>query len=438
MNTMFSLKRSTLAITLIGLLALPATSMADSQTPLSLRAQSLVDEVTPQVISWRQDIHQHPELGNRETRTAGLVAEHLKALGMEVRTDIAHTGVVGILKGAKEGPVVALRADMDALPVTEETGLPFASKVVTTYNGKEVGVAHACGHDMHVAILMGAAQVLAEMKDELAGTVIFVFQPAEEGAPAGEEGGAALMLKEGLFADLKPEAMFGLHVMTSPLGELSVRTQGQLASSDQLNITIKGKQTHGGMPWNGIDPIVTASQVVMGLQTITSRQLDSTHTPSVISIGSIKGGVRGNIIPDEVEMEGTIRTFDNTTRDEIHQRIEQTAVNIAESAGATAEVKITKGYPATINDPELTNAMAPTLQRIAGDKFREATRSMASEDFAYFASEIPSMYFFLGTKPEEVALAYPNHSPKFNPDERALPIGVSAMTALVLDYTNSH
>ncbi|WP_298718032.1 amidohydrolase [uncultured Oceanisphaera sp.] len=438
MNAMFFLKRSTLAITLAGVLAMPATGMADTHTPLPVRAQSLVDEVTPQVISWRQDIHQHPELGNRETRTAGLVAEHLTSLGMQVRTEIAHTGVVGILKGAKEGPVVALRADMDALPVTEETGLPFASRVRTEYNGEEVGVAHACGHDMHVAILMGAAQVLAEMKDELAGTIIFVFQPAEEGAPKGEEGGAALMLKEGLFADLKPDAMFGLHVMTSPLGEISVRTQGQLASSDQLNITIKGKQTHGGMPWNGVDPIVTASQVVMGLQTITSRQLDVTNTPSVISIGAIKGGVRGNIIPDEVTMEGTIRTFDNNTRDEIHQHIERTAVNIAESAGATAEVKINKGYPATINDTELTNAMAPTLQRIAGDRFREATRSMASEDFAYFASEVPSMYFFLGTKPEGQPLAYPNHSPKFNPDERALPIGVSAMTALVLDYTNSH
>lgn len=438
MNAMFSLKRSTLAITLASLLAMPATGMADTRTPLPVRAQSLVDEVTPLVISWRQDIHQHPELGNRETRTAGLVAEHLKALGMEVRTDIAHTGVVGILKGAKEGPVVALRADMDALPVTEETGLPFASRVKTEYNGEEVGVAHACGHDMHVAILMGAAQVLAEMKDELAGTVIFVFQPAEEGAPKGEEGGAALMLKEGLFADLKPDAMFGLHVMTSPLGEISVRSQGLLASSDQLNIIIKGKQTHGGMPWNGVDPIVTASQVIMGLQTIPARQLDATNTPSVISIGAIKGGVRGNIIPDEVAMEGTIRTFDNDTRDEIHQRIERTAVNIAESAGATADVKINKGYPATINDPELTNAMIPTLQRIAGEQFHEATRSMASEDFAYFASEVPSMYFFLGTKPEGQALAYPNHSPKFNPDERALPIGVSAMTALVLDYTNSH
>lgn len=432
MKAIPSFKRAALALALSGVLALPLPGRADS--PLPAGVQQRIEQLTPQVVSWRRDIHQHPELGNREFRTAGLVTEHLESLGMEVRTGIAHTGVVGILKGGKPGPVVALRADMDALPVTEDTGLSYASTVRTQFNGEDVGVAHACGHDMHVAILMGAAQVLAEMKDELAGTVIFVFQPAEEGAPAGEEGGAELMLKEGLFADLKPEAMFGLHVMTTPLGEISVRTQGQLASSDQFNITIQGKQTHGGMPWNGVDPIVTASQVVLGLQTITSRQLDTTKTPSVISVGAIKGGVRGNIIPDTVELEGTIRTFDNATREEIHQRMERTAVSIAESAGASADVVINKGYPATINDTELVKAMAPTLQRLAGDQFREASRSMASEDFAYFAGEIPSLYFFLGTRPEDQPLAYPNHSPKFNPDEGALPIGVSAMTALVLDY----
>ncbi|ATG73409.1 N-acyl-L-amino acid amidohydrolase [Zobellella denitrificans] len=428
------MKRAPLALALAGLLALPLPGLADSHDTLPAGVQQRIEQLTPQVVSWRRDIHQHPELGNREFRTAGLVADHLQSLGMEVRTGIAHTGVVGILKGGKPGPVVALRADMDALPVTEETGLPFASTVRTQYNGEEVGVFHACGHDMHVAILMGTAQVLAEMRDELAGTVIFVFQPAEEGAPAGEEGGAELMLKEGIFADLKPEAMFGLHVMTSPLGEISVRTQGQLASSDQFRITIQGKQTHGGMPWNGVDPIVTASQVVLGLQTIPARQLDATKTPSVISVGAINGGVRGNIIPDTVELEGTIRTFDNATREEIHQRLERTAVSIAESAGASAEVVINKGYPATINDSELVKAMAPTLQRLAGDQFKEASRSMASEDFAYFAGEVPSMYFFLGTTPAGQPLAYPNHSPKFNPDEGALPIGVSAMTALVLDY----
>jgi amidohydrolase len=431
-------KRTRLAVAMAALLALPMVTQAETPEALSTEVKSLVEKVTPDVVSWRRDIHQHPELGNRETRTSALVAEHLKALGMEVKTGIAHTGVVGILKGAKPGPVVALRADMDALPVTEATGLSFASTVRTQYNGEEVGVAHACGHDNHVAILMGTAQVLAEMKGELAGTVMFVFQPAEEGAPIGEEGGAELMLKEGVFDALKPDAMFSLHVMPAPLGQLSVRTRGQLASADTLRIEITGKQTHGGSPWSGIDPIVTASQVVMGLQTITSRQLDVTRTPSVISIGSIKGGVRSNIIPDDVVMEGTIRTFDNDTRADIHQRITHTARHIAESAGASAKVSFGGGIPATINDPELTKAMIPTLQRIAGDNFVEAERSMAAEDFAFFAKEVPSMYVFLGINPEDPAKVHYNHSPEFNPDERALPIGVSTMTALVLDYGKQH
>ncbi|GHA07489.1 amidohydrolase [Oceanisphaera arctica] len=431
-------KRTRLAVTMAALLAMPMLTLAETPDGLSTEVRSLVEKVTPDVVSWRRDIHQHPELGNRETRTAALVAKHLKSLGMEVKTGIAHTGVVGILKGARPGPVVALRADMDALPVTEATGLSFASRIRTQYNDEEVGVAHACGHDMHVAILMGTAQVLAETKEELAGTVMFVFQPAEEGPPAGEEGGAELMLKEGVFDDLKPDAMFSLHVMPAPLGQVAVRTKGQLASADTLRIEITGKQTHGGSPWSGIDPIVTASQVVMGLQTIPSRQLDVTRTPSVISIGSIKGGVRSNIIPDNVVMEGTIRTFDNDTRAEIHQRIEQTAVNIAESAGASAKVSFAGGIPATINDPDLTKTMIPTLQRIAGDKFVEADRSMAAEDFAFFAEEVPSMYVFLGINPEDPAKVHFNHSPEFNPDERALPIGVSTMTALVLDYGKQH
>ena len=431
-------KRTSLAVAMAALLTIPMMAQADTSNALPGEVKNQIEKVTPKVVSWRRDIHQHPELGNRETRTAALVAEHLKSLGMEVRTDIAHTGVVGILKGSKPGPVVALRADMDALPVTEATGLPFASSIRTQYNGEEVGVAHACGHDMHVAILMGTAQVLAETKDELAGTVMFIFQPAEEGPPAGEEGGAELMLKEGIFDELKPDAMFSLHVMPTPLGQLAVRTKGQLASADTLRIEITGKQTHGGMPWNGVDPVVTASQVVLGLQTITSRQLDVTKTPSVISIGSIKGGVRSNIIPDKVVMEGTIRTFDNDTRADIHQRIEQTAVNIAKSAGASAKVSFSGGIPATVNDPDLTATMLPTLQRIAGDNFVEADRSMAAEDFAFFAEQVPSMYVFLGINPQDSAKVHPNHSPEFNPDERALPIGVGTMTALVLDYGKLH
>ena len=421
----------------IGLLALPILSQAATDSALPTEVQTLIEGVMPKVIEWRRDIHANPELSNREFRTAGVVAEHLKSLGLEVRTDIAHTGVVGILRGAKEGPVVGLRADMDALPVTEETDLPFASKVRTQYNGEEVGVAHACGHDAHTAMLMGVAQVLAELQDQLAGTVMFVFQPAEEGAPAGEEGGAELMLKEGIFSELKPEVMFGLHVIPMPVGKITVRSQGILASSDGLHIKVKGKQTHGAMPWNGIDPIVVSSQIVMALQTIPSRQVDATKTPSVVTIGSIKGGVRGNIIPDEVEMEGTIRTFDQNIREQLHERIKRTAENIAASAGATAEVSITQGYPATINDPALTNKMTPILQRVAGEGFSEAGPVMASEDFAFFAQDIPSMYYFIGSAPKNQP-AYTNHSPKFVVNEDALPMGVAAMTALVLDYTQSY
>ena len=429
---MTSLKR----LAQMGLFVLPVLSQGATDSALPVEVQTLIADVMPKVIEWRRDIHANPELSNREFRTAGVVAEHLKSLGLEVRTGIAHTGVVGILKGAKEGSVVGLRADMDALPVTEEVDLPFASKVRTQYNGEEVGVAHACGHDAHTAMLMGVAQVLAELQDQLAGTVMFVFQPAEEGAPAGEEGGAELMLKEGIFSELKPEVMFGLHVIPMPVGKITVRSQGILASSDGLHIKVKGKQTHGAMPWNGIDPIVVSSQIVMALQTIPSRQVDATKTPSVVTIGSIKGGVRGNIIPDEVEMEGTIRTFAQNIREQLHERIKRTAENIAASAGATAEVTITQGYPATINDPALTNKMAPVLQRVAGEGFGETGPVMASEDFAFFAQDIPSMYYFIGSAPKDQP-AYPNHSPKFVVNEDALPMGVSAMTALVLDYTQS-
>ena len=316
-------------------------------------------------MAWRRDIHEHPELGNREFRTAALVAEHLRALGMEVRTEVGHTGVVATLRGGRPGPVVALRADMDALPVTELVDLPFASKVRTTYNGQEVGVMHACGHDNHVAILMGVADVLASVKDDLPGSVKFIFQPAEEGAPSGERGGAELMLEEGAFENPTPEAVFGLHVAPGPLGHLSYRSGSAMASSDGLRIVVRGRQTHGAIPWGGIDPIVVSSQIVLGLQTIASRQLPVTLTPSIITIGSIHGGVRGNIIPDEVEMVGTIRTFDEEVREDIHRRIRQTAELIAASAGATAEVFISEGYPVTENDPALTERMVPTLQRVA-------------------------------------------------------------------------
>jgi len=406
-----------------------------AQAPaLPVEVQSHVDSVMPQVIDWRRDFHEHPELGNREFRTAGIIADHLRSLGMDVTTDVAHTGVVGILQGGRPGPVVALRADMDALPVEEQVDLPFASQVRTQYNGQEVGVMHACGHDNHMAILMGAASVLAEMRETLPGTVMFIFQPAEEGAPAGEEGGAELMIEEGLFDDIRPDAVFGLHVWPIPAGQIAVREGGTMASSDSFNIRVQGQQTHGAAPWAGIDPIVVASQIVLGLQTIPSRQLDSTLTPSIVTVGAINGGLRSNIIPDSVEMIGTLRTFDADTRQQIHERVERTAKQIASSAGASAEVDINLGYPVTYNDPELTRKMSGTLQRVAGENFTEANLITGAEDFSYYANEVPGMFFFLGIAADDPEMIYPNHSPYFYADESALPVGVQAMTALALDF----
>lgn len=392
-----------------------------------------VKAVTPSVVAWRRDIHANPELGNEEVRTAALVAEHLRSLGMDVETGVAVTGVVGILHGG-DGPVVALRADMDGLPVTEQVDLPFASKARGTYLGKEVGVMHACGHDNHVAILMGVAEVLAGMRDELRGTVKFIFQPAEEGVPGGASYGAKLMLEEGVFANPRPDAVFGLHVFPFPVGTLGARANGFLASADVFKITVNGKQTHGAQPWGGIDPIVVASQIVMGLQTIASRQTPSTLTPSIVTVGRIEGGVRNNIIPDSVEMEGTIRTFDAKTRLDIHERIKRTAMSIAESAGATADVDVMLGVPVTSNDPKLYRRMLPTLQRVAGDGFMEPDRITGAEDFSWFAEDVPGLFFALGVAPDDPALVHPNHSPLFYADERALPIGVKALTALTLDY----
>ncbi|MDO8910032.1 MAG: amidohydrolase [Pseudohongiella sp.] len=416
------------------LIALQA-GIAQAQLPGVSDAVSVqIEAVMPQVIEWRRDFHEHPELGNREFRSAGIIAEHLEALGMEVQTGIAHTGVVGILKGGRPGPVVALRADMDALPVEERADVAFASRVRTEYNGQDVGVMHACGHDNHMAILMGAASVLAGMKDELPGTIMFIFQPAEEGAPQGEEGGAELMLKEGLFDTIKPDAVFGLHVWPIPAGQIAVREGGTMASSDSFTIRVNGRQTHGAAPWAGIDPIVVASQIVLGLQTITSRQLDSTLTPSIVTVGAINGGLRSNIIPDSVEMIGTLRTFDAETRRQIHERVERTATQIAASAGATVDVDISLGYPVTYNDPALTRQMAPTLQRVAGERFTEASLITGAEDFSYYANEVPGVFFFLGIGADDPSLVHPNHSPYFYADERALPVGVTAMTALALDF----
>jgi amidohydrolase len=419
--------------TLKSLLCLAVCLHSSVTSALPADIQPKIDAVMPKVVTWRRDFHQHPELSNQEFRTAEIIADHLRTLGMEVQTEVAHTGVVGTLRGG-DGPVVALRADMDALPVTELVDLPFASKAKGVYQGREVGVMHACGHDNHVAILMGVAEVLAGMGDRLPGTVKFIFQPAEEGTPDGSIGGAELMLMEGVFENPRPDVVFGLHVFPYPVGTIATRPGGLMASSDRHQITIKGKQTHGAVPWAGVDPIVAASQVVMGLQTIVSRQLDATLTPSIVTVGRIEGGVRNNIIPESVELEGTIRTFDAATRNDIHTRIRRTASNIAEAAGATADIVIDQGYGVTRNDPTLYRQMAPTLEIVAGDRFIEATQTTTAEDFSYFANEVPGLFLFLGVAPEDPTLIHPNHSPRFYADERALPVGVEALTSMTLDY----
>jgi amidohydrolase len=392
----------------------------------------------PKVVTWRRDIHQHPELGNREFRTAKLVADHLRSLGIEVQTEVAHTGVVGVLRGGKPGPVVALRADMDGLPVSEQVDLPFKSTVRTQYNGQEVGVMHACGHDNHVAIMMGTAEVLASMKADLPGTVKFIFQPAEEGPPAGEEGGAGLMIEEGVLANPAPSAIFGLHVWPGPAGTVSYRSGSTMAASDWLGIKVKGRQTHGAVPWGGVDPIVVSAQIITALQTVISRQTDITKAPAIVTIGEIRGGNRGNIIPDSVMMTGTIRTFDEGVRKDIKERITRMVEMIAQSAGATATVDFGTGNnPVTYNDPALTARMLPTLERSAGkDKVAIEPLVTGAEDFSLFQEKIPGLFFFLGVAPAGANLSTiaRNHSPYFFADEGALPVGVKAMVNLTLDY----
>jgi len=424
---------------LMSLLILTASVFSQQKEARHIWQQidQLAAKIEPKVIEWRRDFHQHPELSNREFRTAEKVAEHLRALGLEVKTEVAHTGVIGILRGKKTGPVVALRADMDALPVTEAVDLPFASKVRTIYNGKEVGVMHACGHDAHIAMLMGAAEILTSVRDQLAGSVKFIFQPAEEGTPEGEEGGAELMIREGVLQDPNVDVILGLHVFPFEVGKISYCPGAAMASSDGLKIVVKGKQTHGAMPWGGVDPIVVASQIVLGLQNIVSRQVNITEAPAVISIGSIHGGVRSNIIPDEVEMIGTIRTLNPDMRAEIHERIRNTAEMIAQSAGATAEVTISLGYPVTFNDPDLTEQMVPVLKKVVGDKnvFKVPPKGTA-EDFSYYQQKVPGLFFFLGITPKDAdpATVAMNHSPYFFVDETALVNGVRALAHLAVSY----
>ncbi|WP_046003622.1 amidohydrolase [Pseudoalteromonas rubra] len=399
---------------------------------------SLLKQVEPKVIEWRRDIHQNPELGNREVRTAAKVAKHLKALRMEVETGIAYTGVVGMLKGAKPGPTVMLRADMDALPVTEKNDLPFRSTKTTNYRGVDVGIMHACGHDTHVAMLMGAAEVLAGMRDELAGNVMFVFQPAEEGAPEGEEGGAELMLKEGIFKKYQPDVAFGLHI-TSKLnvGQLGYRSGPTMASADRFEISVKGEQTHGSTPWAGADPIAAAAQIVSGVNHIVSRQINITKEPAIVSFGKIAGGVRNNIIPEEVNMVGTIRNFDMDNRAQIFAKITHTAEHIALASGNKADVKIIEGYPVTVNDPALTAQMLPTLEKVFGAQgMIEMPKVTGAEDFSFYAMEVPGLFVFLGgtAKGSDPREAASNHSPYFIADESAFKFGTRALTEFTLDY----
>lgn len=393
------------------------------------------------VIGWRRDFHQHPELSNRETRTAGVVAEHLRGLGLRVQSGVAHTGVVGLIDSGKPGPVVALRADMDALPVAEQVDLPFASKARTVYNGQDVGVMHACGHDCHVAILMGVAQVLAEAKDRLKGKIKLIFQPAEEGPPAGEEGGAALMIKQGVLENPKPDVIFGLHVFAGiEAGRIAYRPGPTMASADRIKVIVNGRQTHAALPWRGVDPIVISSQIVLGLQTIISRQVDVSLEPAVLSIGAIRGGIRDNIIPDTVEMLGTVRTFDEAMRADIRARIRNTVELIAKSAGGTAQVEFDSAYPVTVNDVPLTARMLPTLERVAGKANVFLGQKITGyEDFSHYQQKIPGFFYFIGITPSGVdrKQSAPNHSPHFFVDESALLLGMRSLVHLTLDYMAS-
>ncbi len=424
-----------LCYTLFMILA-SASAYGQYNSKLQSKIDAMIAAMEPKIISWRRDFHQHPELSNREVNTAAKVAAHLQSLGIVVKTGIAHTGVIGTLRGGKPGPVIALRADMDALPVTERNSLAFASKEVATFNGKETGVMHACGHDAHVAILMGVAEILAKHKNELKGTVKFIFQPAEEGPPDGEEGGAVLMVKEGAMEGV--DVIFGLHIRSfSPLGRIEYRPAGFMAGSDWFTIKVKGKQTHGAAPWKGVDPIVVSAQIINGLQTIISRQTELTKEAAVITVGRMNAGIRENIISEEAEMAGTIRTFDEGMRTIVHDKIKLTATKIAESAGATAEVSIVQRTPVTYNNIALTEKMVSSLQRAAGDKNTiRINPDTGAEDFAYYQQKVPGLFFFVGACPPDVdpSNAPSHHTPDFMIDERGMLTGVKALLNLTIDY----
>jgi amidohydrolase len=405
--------------------------------PKDLEAE--IKAVDSKIISWRRDFHQNPELSNREVRTSGIVAEHLKKLGLEVETGIAKTGVVALLRTGKPGPTIALRADMDALPVVERADVPFKSVAKSSYRGEEVGVMHACGHDSHTAMLMGVAEALTRARGTLRGNVLFVFQPAEEGAPPGEVGGASEMLKAGIFDKYKPEVAFGLHVWASlNTGTIGYRNGPFMAGSQAWKIVVNGKQTHGSRPWQGVDPIVVSAQIITAMQTVVSRQIDITQNPAVVSAGIIKGGVRNNIIPDSVEVIGTIRTFDAKQKQQIYDAMKRIVENTAEANGATATFEFDAyANPVTYNNPELTARVLPSLRKVAGAaNVKEISLITGSEDFAYFGEKIPAFFFMVGVTPKgtDVLTAPANHSPLFYLDETAIPLATRAFTAVAVDY----
>ncbi|WP_299978591.1 amidohydrolase [uncultured Pseudoteredinibacter sp.] len=400
----------------------------------------MADKIEPQVIEWRHHFHANPELSNREFETAKYVTKYLKGLGLKVQTGVAHTGVVAVLDSGKPGPVVALRADMDGLPVTETVDLPYASKAKSTYRGQETGVMHACGHDTHMAMLMGAAKILVEHKDQLKGKVKFIFQPAEEGAPDGEEGGAELMVKEGVLKNPDVDAIFGLHINSqTDVGVVKYRSGGIMAAVDPYKIVVKGKQAHGAYPWLSTDPIVTAAQIIMGLQTVVSREANLTQSAAVVTVGKIQGGIRSNIIPNEVEIIGTIRTLDEGVREKVHEGVRRKAEHIAKSMNATAEVTLplNYSYPVTYNTPELMRQMLPTLTRTAGDaNVQEVNPVTGAEDFSFFQEKVPGVYLFVGGKAKDRPLseAPAHHTPEFRVEDEGMKLGVKLLVNLTMDY----
>lgn len=421
--------------TLLGLAIFGSILFAQSQN-----LEKDYTAIESKVIEWRRHFHQNPELSNREFKTAEKIAAHLKSLGIEVQTGVAHTGVVGVLKGNKPGKVVALRADMDALPVTERNNLPFKSNVTSEYLGKEIGVMHACGHDTHVAILMGVAEILSKHKDKIKGSVKFIFQPAEEGAPPGEEGGAALMIKEGVLQNPDVDAIFGLHINSqTPVGVIRYKSGGTMAAAQRFQIDVKGKQSHGSQPWSGVDPILISAKIIDGLQTIISREMDLTNEAAVITVGKITSGVRNNIIPESAEIVGTIRTLDYDMQKQLNNRMRKMVKSIAEAYQGEATIDIADGTAITYNNPELTAQMIPTIENVAGKENVVVSKAITgAEDFSFYQEKVPGVFFFLGGMTPGTTESYPHHTPDFLIDDSGMLLGVKALTEMSLDYLNSN